>query len=572
MIINGGKKNLLWERWLTHSKDFPHKDAIVHWSATGEPFRWSFKSLLDASVYIAVYLRENGIKEGDVCAIIIRHNKFFYPLYMAVCAIGAIPSVLAYPNTRLHPEKFRSSLKGMSQKSGLDWIFTERELEDAIAPLVFHEKSTIRGLHFPLEHAEKYSAHNCDHDALFQAIEQIRLSFSDTMPLLLQHSSGTTGLQKGVVLSNKAIGEHVDNYCSSLKATQTDRVVSWLPLYHDMGLIAAFHLPLAFGMTSIQIDPFEWVLYPAILLEVIDKEKPTLSWLPNFSFNMMADKIHEDDIDTFDFSSIRMLINCSEPVRADSHEMFYKRFAKYGLSNDALTACYAMAETTYAATQSTPGARAKELTVDRESLSAGIVKMPLINRDSRVCVSSGLPINGCEIKIIDEGDKELGDDFVGEILIKSNSMFDGYRNSPEKTAEVLKGDWYYSGDFGFRHDNEYYVIGRKKDIIIVAGKNIYPEDIEDAVGKIEGVSPGRVVAFGIFKEEIGTEQICVIAETSLDESARKILRTKIIEAGMELSVTITQIHLVEPRWLIKSSSGKPSRKANKERILIGGDK
>ena len=153
-------------------------------------------------------------------------------------------------------------------------------------------------------------------------------------------------------------------------------------------------------------------------------------------------------------------------------------------------------------------------------------------------------------------------------MIHSDSMFDGYRNYPEKTAEVLLDGWYYSGDYGFKHGDDFYIIGRKKDIIIVAGNNIYPEDIEDALSKVDGITPGRVVAFGEEDNEMGSEQISVIAETHVSaEPEQKKLRLEIVKAGMAIDVTIGKVYLVPPRWLIKSSAGKPSRKANKERIV-----
>ena len=152
-------------------------------------------------------------------------------------------------------------------------------------------------------------------------------------------------------------------------------------------------------------------------------------------------------------------------------------------------------------------------------------------------------------------------------------MFDGYRNYPEKTAEVVENGWYYSGDYGFKYEDEYYIIGRKKDIIIVAGKNIYPEDIEDAVTQTEGVIPGRVVAFGEESLDMGTEQVSVVAETKAEsESDKNQVRMNILKSGMAIDVNIHKVYLVPPRWLIKSSAGKPSRKANKERILSREDK
>jgi acyl-CoA synthetase (AMP-forming)/AMP-acid ligase II len=157
---------------------------------------------------------------------------------------------------------------------------------------------------------------------------------------------------------------------------------------------------------------------------------------------------------------------------------------------------------------------------------------------------------------------------VGDVAIRSISLFNEYRNNPDKTREVLKDGWYFSGDYGFTHEGEYFIIGRKKDLLIVAGNNIYPEDVEDAVSQVNGVFPGRVIAFGIEDEVSGTEQICVVAETNFSNSEdQKKLRQEITKAGMEIDVTISRVYIAPPRWLIKSSSGKPSRKANMERAL-----
>jgi acyl-CoA synthetase (AMP-forming)/AMP-acid ligase II len=151
-------------------------------------------------------------------------------------------------------------------------------------------------------------------------------------------------------------------------------------------------------------------------------------------------------------------------------------------------------------------------------------------------------------------------------------MFDGYRNYPEKTAEVFNDGWYYTGDYGFKYEDELYVIGRKKDIIIVAGKNIYPEDIEDAVNQAEGITPGRIIAFGEDDPSLGTELVSVVAETKLEtEKDKNRLRLDILKAGMSIDINIHKVYLVPPKWLIKSSAGKPSRKANKERLTAGTD-
>lgn len=551
----------IWDLWSDNAARTPDKEAIVHWRATDEPIRWTFKAILDTAVLFGMALRENGINKGDVCAIVIRHNPFFYPLYMGIKSIGAIPAVLAYPNPRLHPDKFRQGIMGMSQRSGLDWILSERELEPVLLPLL--ENSTVRGLHFPLEwDREKYTL-----EQAYEVTSHYRGTIAGTEPLLLQHSSGTTGLQKPVLLSHSAVIRHVQYYGESINLSENDKVASWLPLYHDMGLIAAFHTPLAFGITSIQIDPFEWVLAPVLLLDAISQEKAHLAWLPNFAYNILADKIHDDELEGLSLTSVRMLINCSEPVREESHKRFYNKFAPFGIKEQMLSACYAMAETTFAVSQTLPDTIPTSLALDKDELAKGFVIPAGEGVAARYCVSSGPVIKGCEVRIVDENRNQLPENRVGEIAISSVSMFDGYRNYPEKTAEVLQDGFYYSGDYGFVYGGEVYVIGRKKDIIIVAGKNIYPEDVENTVAKVEGVIPGRVIAFGVDDTDLGTEVVGVIAETNVtDPDERRMLKRKIMEAGLANDESINRVYLVPSRWLIKSSAGKPSRKANKERI------
>jgi acyl-CoA synthetase (AMP-forming)/AMP-acid ligase II len=283
---------------------------------------------------------------------------------------------------------------------------------------------------------------------------------------------------------------------------------------------------------------------------------------------MMADKIREDELDGVDLGSWRLIVNCSEPIRHPSNQRFVDRFRQYGLRPSAISSCYAMAEATFAVTQTPLGTAPVRLTLDRQALARGRVQLAAEDAQARVCVSSGTPIAGCQLRILDDNGVDLGEGKVGEIAIRSSSLFDGYRNYPEKTEQVLRDGWYFTGDYGFRHGEDYYVVGRKKDTIIVAGNNINPEDIEDIVGQVDGILPGRVVAFGEDDDRLGSEQVAVIAETTIvDERQQKALRLEIVKAGMTIDVSIAKVYLVPPRWLIKSSAGKPSRSANKLRVL-----
>jgi len=277
-------------------------------------------------------------------------------------------------------------------------------------------------------------------------------------------------------------------------------------------------------------------------------------------------------LEGIDLSSVRRIINASEPIRHDSHQKFADRFAKYAFNSLALTGMYGMAETTLACCQTEEGKPIAEVAADRNELSNGKFKFAEGDAVVRICVSSGKLIDECQMIIVDESRKEIEDGLVGEVAVHSISMFDGYRNYPEKTAEVFVDGWYYTGDYGFKYNDEFYIIGRKKDIIIVAGKNIYPEDIENVVNQVEGVVPGRVIAFGEDDESMGTEQVAVVAETKAEtEEEKKNVRMAMLRAGMSIDINIHKVYLVPSRWLIKSSAGKPSRKANKERLISGTD-
>ena len=559
----------MWQSWEYFAQIIPDADAIIHWRAGEEPIRWTYKNLIDTANRYSKKLIENGIKPKDVCAIILKHNPYFYPLYMAVVGVGAIPSVLAFPNPRLHPDKFRQGLIGMSKYSGLDIILTQNDIEELIKPLVESSESTVKKLLLPFEWELEDLNSNDE-----MVLKKIRENIKPEDEFLLQHSSGTTGLQKPVVLSNDALLKHIKQYGTALELNDKDKVVSWLPLYHDMGLIGAFHIPLASGIPSIQIDTFEWILAPVIFFEAATKENATICWLPNFAYNLMSDKIHEDEMEGIDLSSLRLVINASEPIRAESHKKFIDVFSKFKLDENALSSLYGMAEATLAVSQNIPGKKPREIVVDRQKLSNNIFKLADESTEvKRVCVSSGVLIPDTQIKIVDDNRNILEGNSIGEIAVKSIALFDGYKNNPEKTKEVLDNEgWYYTGDIGFIYENEVYVIGRKKDIIIFAGKNLYPEDIEDSINHLPDIIPGRVVAFGEDNEELGTEVISIVAETELvkEKDLRK-LKLDIIKAGMSIDVNIYNVYLVPARWLIKSSSGKPARKTNKERILAMND-
>jgi acyl-CoA synthetase (AMP-forming)/AMP-acid ligase II len=388
--------------------------------------------------------------------------------------------------------------------------------------------------------------------------------------VLLQHSSGTTGLQKGVALSHQAVFNQLDAYGKSLSLNDKDVIVSWLPLYHDMGLIAGFIMPLLSGVQLVLMSPFDWVRAPYRLLHSVTRYKGTLMWLPNFAYNFSAQKIRDRHIEAVDLSSLRAVINCSEPVRWESQQAFYDRLKSYGLKYESLQTSYAMAENVFCVTQS-PLERAPIVhEIDREAFMVErVAKSPFDGRPSMKMMSSGQPIENVKVKIVDEQGRGLSDCAVGEIVIQSDCMLTGYYNRPDLSERAFLDGWYLTGDYGYLSDGELFVSGRKKDMIIVGGKNVYPQDLEMLTYEVPGVHAGRAVAFGMFDETQGTEEIVIVAEVDSEDAdeQQKIAEIIRLHVTKNSAIALRHVKVVGPQWILKTSSGKTARSANKEKFL-----
>ena len=388
--------------------------------------------------------------------------------------------------------------------------------------------------------------------------------------VLLQHSSGTTGLQKGVALSHQSVLNQITTYADVLHITDEDVLVSWLPLYHDMGLIAGFLMPILYGLPLVLMSPFDWVRAPYRLMQAVSQYKGTLVWLPNFAYNFCATKIRARHMEGVDLSSWRLVTNCSEPMRYESHQLFLEAFAPYGFNPDAIATSYAMAENTFAVTQGGVDAPVTTDPVDRDSLQIDRIARPAIEgKPSIIMVSAGKPIPNTQVKVVDSKGNTLPDRHIGEIALLSNCMLTEYYHRPKTTQEAFLDGWYLTGDYGYMLDGEVYISGRKKDLIIVAGKNIYPQDIERIAMTVPGIHPGRAVAFGIFSQKAGTEEVVLVAEVDPDDPAEKQAIADQVRKTVTQSsaVALRHVHLVPEGWIIKTSSGKTARLANRDKFI-----
>jgi len=464
---------------------------------------------------------------------------------------------MPYLTEKLQPDRYRSDLSALIKTTQPAAIFTFHEFEPEVMAAL-SEGDSVRKVLL----AENFTeASQPDFNLNLRKPEDI---------VLLQHSSGTTGLQKGVALSHQSVLRQINTYTEVLKINADDVIVSWLPLYHDMGLIAGFLLPILHSVPLVLMSPFDWVRAPYRLMHAISQYHGTLVWLPNFAYNFCAKKIRPRHMDGVDLSTWRAVINCSEPMRHESHMLFLDAFKPYGLREDALATSYAMAENTFAVTQGGIDTPVTIDVVDRDAIQTERFARPGIkDQPNLIMVSAGKPIPGTEVRVIDSNGETLPDRQIGEIALRSNCMLTEYYHRPNTTKDAFLDGWFLTGDFGYMLNGEVYITGRKKDLIIVGGKNIYPQDLERIAMTVTGVHPGRVVAFGIFSKEVGTEQVVIVAEVdSADSEIQQKIANEIRQAVTQGTAVVARVvHLVEEGWIIKTSSGKTARLANRDKFI-----
>lgn len=556
--------NLLHRSFL----EVPEKRSIVLQHASQPDQELTYRQLiLGANQYALTYAREE-IKPGEVVLLILQHGQDLAFSFWGAILHGAIPAIMPFLSEKLSPERYRADLASLISITKPVAIITAAEFE-------FEARSAL----VPGDSIRKVIVTNTiepQSEPDFDSLQGMKAAPEDIV--ILQHSSGTTGLQKGVALSHKAVLNQLEAYSKAIQLDpEKDVIVSWLPLYHDMGLISCFLMPVLLRVPVIELSPFDWVRAPYKLMQSVSQYKGTLSWLPNFAYNFCANKIRERNLEGVDLSTWRAIINCSEPVHAESHRLFAEKLEKFGLNPLALQTSYAMAENVFGVTQSSLEAGPTVVEIDRESfMMERIVTLPVAGRSSMKVMSSGRPLDNTKIRVINENGEDNLDRMVGEIMLQSDCMLTGYYNRPDATELAMRDGWYLTGDYGFLADGELYVSGRKKDMIIVGGKNIYPQDLEALTSEVPGVHPGRTVAFGMYDEEAGTEEVVIIAEVDSEEPSEQEVIADAIRKHVTKSsaIALRHVKVVGEKWIVKTSSGKTARSANKEKFLreLGGEK
>ncbi|HEX8812524.1 MAG TPA: AMP-binding protein, partial [Terracidiphilus sp.] len=480
------------------------REFVTVWSDEDECESVTFGEFRRRARVQAALLRERGAGVGHRVIIIMPQGIPAMSAFAGAMMLGAVPAILAYPNFKVELSKYRSGLTGVTANLNASLVVIDADFPDEMLGHVALGEKT------ELVRATDATGAGGDEELPDPGNQADSLAF-------LQHSAGTTGLQKGVALTHAAVLRQLDALAQVLRIDgSADRVYSWLPLYHDMGLIACFLLPLACHMPVVMQSPLNWVMHPESMLQIISKYRCTLAWLPNFTFQFVPRRTLQARWSQYDLSSARALINCSEPVRAASMDEFYCAFAPIGLKREALQSSYAMAENVFAVTQSGTNGRTgpARIWADSQRFRSEhlIAQVSEGTPGAMSLVSSGQLLPGNEVRIVSDFDATLPHGSVGEILIRSDCLFEGYYNRPDLTAEAMVDGWYHSSDLGFYLDEELYVVGRKNDLLIIGGENIYPQDIEEIAVSNPAIHDGRAIAIGLYNPDLGTEEIVLVAE------------------------------------------------------------
>lgn len=534
--------------------------VLTFFHEDGRKSRLSAGDLYARAQQFARGLEDSKIDSGDLVILVFHHSIDLVAAFLGTIASGAVPSIFPFLSEKLDPDLYHRRVRTLVEEAGAKALIVSADFKTDLA-------STLAGVDCAIITHDsiptKTTGDEITPPTARQEVEPVAL---------LQYSSGSTGLQKGVVLSHRRILNQIEALIERLDIQPSDAMVSWLPLYHDMGLIGGFLLPLVAGVPIVLISPFHWVREPRVLFEAFDAYGGTLCWMPNFAFNHSVRSVRERDLQDLDLGHVRRIINGSEPVRYHSMQMFYERFKAYGLREEALATGYGMAEITLAATVSPLGAPPTVDWIRLQDVQQKELATPASpdDPDAAAFVSSGASLKGAEIRVADDAGKLLPERRIGEIVLKSNSMFTEYYRREELTDAALRDGWFYTSDVGYIAEGELYVLGRKDDMIIVGGRNIYPQDVEEIAHRVQGVYQGRAAAFGIDDENLGTASIVLVCELRGDpdvEERNRIesqLRRGVV-AGLD--VVLADVRFVERGWIVKTSNGKIARRDNREKYF-----
>jgi fatty-acyl-CoA synthase len=545
-------------RW--HAERTPERVHIYLRNDDGTETPVTYGDLVTASTRVAAGLRDLGVIKGDRVALMLRSERAFFEMFFGVLMMGAVPVPL-YPPIRAEDLlAYTRRQQAILRNAGPRVLVTFAEAE-RLAALMRGEAPSLAAVTI----AERLASPG----SIATTLE--RPAPDD--PALIQYTSGSTGDPKGVLLSHGNILANVRAIGEALEIHPGDVAVSWLPLYHDMGLIGMWLGALYFGVPVAIMSPLAFLSRPARWLWAVHAHRGTISAAPNFAFDLCASKITDAEIQGLDLSSWRVVVNGSEAVSPDTIDRFTRRFEPYGFKAETMCPAYGLAESSVALSV---GARRRAPRVDRiarEPFERNREITPATSDEARALryVSCGRTLRDHEVRIIDSAGRGVGERIEGRIQFRGPSVTRGYFRNAEATRAALRDGWMESGDLGYQANGDLFITGREKDLIIQGGRNIGAEEAEAIASTVPGIRPHCVAAFGIQDPVAGTERFVVVAETrerdpAVREGLRRAVRDRLVTGlGSPPDVVV----IADPHTVLKTSSGKIRRNAVREAYVKG---
>jgi 1-acyl-sn-glycerol-3-phosphate acyltransferase len=541
--------NTLSEVLAWHAAHYPERVHVRFAGGDVDGASLTYAELHAAAGETAGGLQRAGLRSGDPVALMFPTHPDLLIAFFGVMLAGGVPVPLYPPLRPGELGEYWRRQSGILRNCGARLML--------VAHALYARRRAIGALAGSVERLLTVAMVRQAH-----ALPEPVTHHGDDLAML-QYTSGSTADPKGVMLSHANLLANIRAMGRVAGASAKDVCVSWLPLYHDMGLIGAWLGSLYFGVPLVLMPPQSFLLHPAGWLRAIDRFGATLSAAPNFAYELCLHRIEESVLDGLDLGRLRICFCGAEPVVPETMERFIARFGRCGLSPGALLPVYGLAENSLGLTFPPPGRGLRVLRVQRDRfLRDGDAVLTVDPAEPSLrFVSCGAPLPGNELRIVDEHDHERPDGRQGHVQFRGPSASTGYFRNPAPTRQLLHGDWRDTGDLGFLADGELYLSGRTKDVIIRAGQHLHPQGIEQAVGEVPGVRRGRVAAFGTHGG--GTERLIVVAETRLaDPASRDALRQSINAAVQACTgAPADDIVLAAPGAVLKTSSGKLRRSA-----------
>lgn len=539
-----------------HAKKTPNRSHIYLQKDDGKEEVITYQHLLNEAHKIANHLLQKGLYKSETVGIMLPTDRSFFYSFLGVLLAGGIP-VPIYPPTRINQlESYIKKESLILSNASIRYLITFDQAK-LLSRLL---KSFVPSLKSVL----------CA-DTLLEEGNSSMISesanFNDIA--LIQYTSGSTSHPKGVVLTHQNILENIRAYGEALEITSKDVCVSWLPLYHDLGLIGNWLGSLYFGVPLVTFSPIDFLNRPEKWLWAIHHHRGTISAAPNFAYELCVNKLNPHKLDGLDLSSWRVAVNGAEMINRHTLDRFYEKYAPYGFRKESILPVYGLAENALGLT-ATPLNRGMHVDIIQrapfENKQEAIPATNINDKDYLEIVSCGKVLPRHQIRIMSKEGQVLSDRQVGQIQFKGPSNMQGYFNDSKATDAIYHEGWWDTGDLGYIANSEIYITGRKKDIIIKAGRNFIPTDIEQLTAEIPGIRRGCVISFSLKEVKEATEGFAIVAETS-ESNLKKLeqeINCKIVET---LNIAPDKIILVPPRTIPKTSSGKLQRAECKKMYL-----